>query len=63
MKASASGKVISGGPAAPSASSRAHGASLRRSWVAAARARTTVDATTLKASPEGEGFNPPSGGQ
>ena len=60
---SASGNVVSGRPLAPAALHSARGANLRRLQVPAACARFIVGVATLKASPEGEGFNPPSVGQ
>jgi hypothetical protein len=47
----------------PSAVIRTRHATLKRPSVAAACAYPDMAAAVLKASPEGEGFNPPSGGQ
>ena len=47
----------------PSAVTGTRRAGVERPWVGAARSYPDVAATILKASPEGEGFNPPSVGQ
>jgi hypothetical protein len=47
----------------PSAVTRTRRAGVERPWVGAGRAAPNVAATILKASPEGEGFTPPSVGQ
>jgi hypothetical protein len=47
----------------PSAVGRTHLAGVERSRVGATHPYPTVAAAILKASPEGEGFNPPSVGQ
>jgi len=58
-----SSNVVSERRVAPSAVVRARHDRLMRLWHVAARTRVDVAATILKASPEGEGFNPPSVGQ
>jgi hypothetical protein len=63
MIAVASSKVIHGRHLAPSATYRDHATSPQRLQVVAARAHCIVDLAALKASPKGEGFNPPSVGQ
>jgi hypothetical protein len=47
----------------PSAVTRTRHADVQRPWVGAAHAYPAVAATILKASPEGEGINPPNVGQ
>ncbi|MFT3770908.1 MAG: hypothetical protein QM820_36275 [Minicystis sp.] len=63
MMATVSNNVVSERRVTPSAVARPRHDSPMRLQLVATRVRIYVAATILKASPEGEGFNPPSVGQ